>query len=201
MPRPAPIAVSRDNPWIAPEPPALATRTGARRVASRAGPTGTLHARAFDRMAARFHEEFGVCAPRTWQGIRDTLAAARSGLVADGTLTESQAARVQEWLERDLEHLAAALVRGARNAAEESRAAAATSPGAYASLLGVLETSGDAVYRAATRARGPALRRVGEVTCAGVVACTQCGRPQRLAASARLDPCRGCQGTVFARGT
>ena len=44
------------------------------------------------------------------------------------------------------------------------------------------------------------LRRGGEVTCAGSLACTQCGRPLRLAATSQLEPCRGCGGTTYSRG-
>jgi hypothetical protein len=193
--------VSHDNPWIASTPPPLrAERPAGRRVASLATTTGTLHARAFDRLASRFLLCFRARAACSYQGLWDALGEARRALVEEGALTEAQAQRVQEWLVRDLEHLAAVLVRGTRGVAAETRDAARAAPGALASLLDVLERSGDALYRAATHSRGPALRRGGEVTCAGSLACTQCGRPLRLAATSQLEPCRGCGGTTYSRG-
>lgn len=193
--------MSRENSWSAPDlPPPHGERAGARRVASRAATTGTLLARAYDRLAERFVEHFEHRGPRTFQGLWNALASAREALVAEGTITETQGQRLQEWVVRDLEHLAAVLVRGPRSAAGEARELAALSPGALPSLLAVLDGSGDALYRAASHARGPGIRRAGEVTCAGIVSCTQCGRTQRLAASTRLEHCGGCQATTFARG-
>jgi hypothetical protein len=192
--------MSRDNPWIdLRPPPSTATRPAARRVASQAGATGTVNARAFDLVAARFLETFRVRARRGYPEIQDALGMAREALVMHGTLTQSQAQRVQEWLVRDLEHLAASMVRGSRGAAAEVRAGLRRSPGALGSLLDALEGSEDAVHHVAAHVRGPELRRVGEVTCAGMLSCAECGRPQRLAASTQLEPCRGCRGTSYLR--
>lgn len=194
--------MGHDNPWIVPDRlPPQPTRAGARRVASRAATTGSLHARNYDRMAKRFLAFFQARAPRTFQGMWDAMGAARHELVADGTLSEGQAQRLQEWLVRDLEDLAAARVRGSRAAVEEARSCAALDVGALAALLAVLDDSGDVAQRAASHARGLRLRRVGEVTCAGALTCTQCGRAQRLAASTRLEPCRLCHGGTYTRAT
>lgn len=145
----------------------------------------------FDRLAAMFLERYRSAPSRSSQSIWQALESARADLVSRGTVSELQARRLKEGLIRDLTQMAGAMTRAHGNA-EALRRAAADDGGAFASLLQVLRACGAAMGAISSESGSGAARRVGDTTCAGTLACSECGRVQRCRETTIVAPCRDC---------
>jgi len=146
----------------------------------------------FDRLAAKALQRFRESTPRTFHSLWVAIEAARADVYAAGLVGEAQSRRLQEALIRDLARLATMIARGPVVARERLARAAAEERGALGSLLEILDLSGDAIYRISDDATNAVQRRAGDVTCAGTLACAQCGRVEKLPGSRVVLPCREC---------
>ena len=152
--------------------------------------------KAYDRLAARLVERLRESEIRGSRAVWAALERASRELLGQGIVSEAQVRRLQECIARDLAHLASVAVRGRRT----ERKAVRREAGALALLLEVLHLSGDAVFRLAGEAGRVELRLAGEVTCAGVSSCLECGRIRCARNTFTVSPCTRCGGVRFVKG-
>jgi len=179
----------------------LSEKQRARRVRfGRPGATSVVQ-EAFDLLAERLHSRYLGTTLRTSHAMWLALETARGELSARGAISAAQSQHLKDCLARDLDHFAAVIARGSLPAIEELRRTAATNGhfGALGYLLEVLDAAGVLVYRVSAAPGSTAMRRAGELTCAGRLSCAQCDGTTRSACSRVVEPCRECGGKVFSR--
>ena len=189
--------------WEASRPKAPVRRTPVVRLAPRhvsfAG-TGcsSVSQQAYDRLAANFFERYRCTGSHTRKTLWTALERARADLAAGGEVSERQALRLKESLTRDLTQLAATIVLSA-GGPERVRSTSMSADDALSSLTRILALSGDALYRIASESERTSARHAGEVTCAGVLVCTECNRRRRHYRTAVVEQCPACGGRSFAK--
>jgi hypothetical protein len=152
----------------------------------------------YDRFVARFVALFGTTHGRSTRELWSALDIARAELAMEGAVPDAQAKALRDCVGRDLAHLASVLVRGGRQDGV-AIARLAERPGSMRLLLEALRLSGDGVYRLAGESGRVELRRAGEPTCAGTLACLACGSMQRSTQAQVAVPCLTCGALEFSK--
>jgi hypothetical protein len=154
---------------------------------------------AYDRLAAKFLANYRCMASHTCKELWTALDRGRADVAAGGEVSERQALRLKESMTRELTQLAALIVQSP-SGAERVRLAGIANVGALSSLVKILDLSGDALYRVASESERTSARHAGEVTCAGMLECTECKGKRRHSRTVVVEPCPACGGRSFVKG-
>jgi polyhydroxyalkanoate synthesis regulator phasin len=155
---------------------------------------------AYDRMLKHTHDAIGEAQRETVPRVREILEKARDQMVELGELTREEAAKVADYVERDVKDAAAYIAEtGAGLRAwwrfdlrlmEERMLEAFTSVADQTSLQ---------LREWAEQARRAPAYRTGEVTGPGTLVCEACGEALDFVKAGRIPPCPKCGGTAFRR--
>jgi len=150
----------------------------------------------YDRLAAYFKELFDAGSEKSAEFAKEALEKARQQLTAAGEFSEEQGQKLKAFLQRDLEQAAGYARQFGEEAAkrlEPSRLGA----GALSSLASLLDMAGHA-FSSLSEMTGKALvSHSGEITSAGTLTCTACGKEMNFSKTGRIPPCPSCHKTEF----
>ncbi|HKJ83109.1 MAG TPA: NADP-dependent isocitrate dehydrogenase [Mariprofundaceae bacterium] len=150
----------------------------------------------YDKLAARFIELFEAGTGKGTEFVNATLERARQQLTSAGEFSEEQGKRLQSFLERDLGEA----VSQARKFGSETRERLNPSRlgvGALASITSLLNMAGSTLSGMANRAGKALTYHSGEITSAGTLKCTACGKRMHFKKTGRIPPCPNCHSTEF----
>ncbi len=150
----------------------------------------------YDQLAARFRELFEQSAEKSTEFARAALEKAREQLTSAGAFSEEQGQRLKSFLERDLGRAveqARSLGQEAKDRLELPRLGA----GALSSISALMKVASNAMSSLADMADEALSCHSGEITSAGTLTCTACGKQMHFKKTGRIPPCPSCHGTEF----
>jgi len=150
----------------------------------------------YDQLAARFRELFEQSAEKSAEFAKAALEKAREQLTSAGTFSEEQGQRLKNFLERDLGRAveqARSLGQEAKDRLELPRLGA----GALSSIASLMKVASHAMSSLADMADEALSCHSGEITSAGTLTCTACGKEMHFRKTGRIPPCPSCHGTEF----
>jgi len=150
----------------------------------------------YDQLAARFRELFEQGAEKSAEFAKVALEKAREQLTGAGAFTEEQGQKLKGFLERDLGRTgeyARSFSQEARERLEPSRLGA----GALSSIASLMKVAGSAMSKLANVADEALACHSGEITSAGTLSCTACGKEMHFKKTGRIPPCPSCHATEF----
>lgn len=151
----------------------------------------------YDRLAARFMELFDAGAEKSAEFAQAALEKARQQLTAAGTFSEEQGKKLKAFLERDLMQEASEYTRILSEEASKRLNPSRLGAGVLASLSSLLDMTGSALSNLASMADKALLYHSGEITSAGTLTCTSCGKQIHFKQTGRIPPCPSCHHTEF----
>jgi isocitrate dehydrogenase len=151
----------------------------------------------YDRLAARFRELFDAGAEKSAEVAQATLEKARQQLTAAGAFSEEQGKKLKAFLERDLMQEASEYARILSEEASKRLNPSRLGAGVLASLSSLLDMTGSALSNLASMADKALLYHSGEITSAGTLTCTSCGKQIHFKQTGRIPPCPSCHHTEF----
>ena len=150
----------------------------------------------YDQLAARFKELFEQGAEKSSEYAKVALEKAREQLTGAGAFTEEQGEKLKGFLERDLGRAgeyARSFSQEAKDRLEPTRLGA----GALSSIASLMNVAGTALSNLAGMADKALSCHSGEITSAGTLSCTACGKEMHFKKTGRIPPCPSCHATEF----
>lgn len=124
---------------------------------------------------------------------------ARQQMEAAGDFSAEQGEVFKQFLRRDLEQTGADMQRLGKEA-KVSLHPARVSAGALSSLAKILSFTGSMLTGLSEKAEQALVYKSGEITMAGTLTCSSCGKAIHLRKTSVVPVCDGCQGTTFRKG-
>lgn len=152
----------------------------------------------YERLVTRFVSRLAACRSRSTQQLWGSLDAACAELSPERAAPDEPVRLLRDCVGRDLSHVASVLVRGTRDDTAMI-ARLAQQPGPLPLLVHALRLSGDGIFRIAGESGRVESRRSGEVTCAGTLACLQCGSKRRSTRALVVRDCFECGHGEFSK--
>ncbi len=151
----------------------------------------------YDKLAARFRELFESGAEKSAEFAQTALEKARQQLTQAGAFSEEQGQKLKSFLERDLVQQASEYARSIGEEAGDRLNPARLSAGALSSLTSLLEKAGTTLSNLAGAAGKALSFHSGEITSAGTLTCSACGKEIHFKQTGRIPPCPSCHKTEF----
>lgn len=157
---------------------------------------------AYERMLKQTHEAIGEAEKETVPRMRELMNQARDQMVELGELSREEAAKVAEYLERDVRDAATYIADTGESLREwwrfdlklmEERMLDA--------FTSVADQTSVQLREWAEQARQVPAYRTGDVTGPGTLVCEACGEGLTFVKAGRIPTCPKCGGTGFKRGT
>jgi isocitrate dehydrogenase len=153
----------------------------------------------YDRMAERAQELFKAGRDKSREAMEAAVEKARQQMTESGLFSSERGQAFKEYLLKDLERMATF----SRELGEEAKVKldpGRLGAGALASLSTLLHLAGDAFRDLAAKTDKSLACGTGELTSAGSLTCSACGKIISLKKSGHIPPCPNCQGTQFKKG-
>jgi isocitrate dehydrogenase len=153
----------------------------------------------YDRFVEKSHEAFEHSKEKghaAWESAMDT---ARRQMVAAGDFSAEQGEAFMSFLRRDLQQTVVDM----QHLGKETKVSlhpARVSAGALSTLSKVLGTAGSVLTGLSRKTEHALAYQSGEVTMAGALTCTKCGKVVHLRKTSVVPVCGNCQGTTFRKG-
>jgi len=155
---------------------------------------------AYEHMLERTHEVIDRAEKEAGSAFREILAKVRDNMVELGELTREEAAKVADYVERDIQDAAAYIA----ETGDDLRSWWRFDLGLIEQRL--LETFSSVADQTslqlrdwAEQARQATLYHTGEVSGPGTLVCTACGAEIQLHKAGRIPPCPKCRAGSFKR--
>lgn len=134
------------------------------------------------------------------QALREQIERAKATAVEVGELTAEEAERVGGYLRRDVEDAARYLAETGHELREWYRFDLKLIEARLGEMFATMvDRTRLEIDRIAERARGIEELHTGEVTGAGTLECSGCGRELNFLKPGHIPPCPSCHGTLFRR--
>ncbi len=156
-------------------------------------------ARQYDMLAGKFKELYLAGKERGRESMSAALEMAHQELAALGEFSEKQGEELKRYLARDLD----LTISDAQQLGEEAKERLNPSrlgAGAIASLVSVLELTGNALHSLSAKTKESLTYRTGEITSAGTLTCRACGQKIHIKQTGHVPPCPKCNGILFNKG-
>jgi hypothetical protein len=156
---------------------------------------------AYEQMLERTRAVIERTEKETVPAFRDMLAKTRDNMVELGELTREEAAKVAEYVERDVKDAATYIAETGDDLRKwwrfdldliEQRM--------LETFTAVADQTSLQLRGWAEQARRASLYRTGEVSGPGTLVCSGCGAEIHMHKTGRIPPCPKCRGTEFRRG-
>jgi len=156
-------------------------------------------ARQYDLLASKFNEHYTAGKDRGREAMSAALEKAREQLTLLGEFSAEQGSELKQYLARDLDQtIADAQMLG--DETKERLHPARLGAGALASIVAVLESTGNALRSLTDKTKKTLTYRTGELTSAGTLTCQGCEQKVQLKKTGHVPPCPKCKGTLFSKG-
>jgi predicted RNA-binding Zn-ribbon protein involved in translation (DUF1610 family) len=155
---------------------------------------------AYERMLERTGEMFERAERETAPRLRQAIERVRDNMVEFGELTREEAARVADYVERDIRDAAAYIADTGDTLRKWWRFDLNLVEQRLLDLFGlVADRTSVQLQSWAEQARQASLYHSGEIAGPGALYCTACGAELKMQKAGRIPPCPACQGTRFSR--
>jgi polyhydroxyalkanoate synthesis regulator phasin len=156
---------------------------------------------AYERMLKQTHDAISEAQKETVPRMRDLMAKARDQMVELGELTREEAAKVANYLERDIQDAAAYIADTGQGLREWWRFDMKLMEERMVDIFtSVADQTSVQLHEWAEQARQAPAYRTGEITGPGTLVCDGCGEGLTFVKAGRIPPCPKCGGTGFKRG-
>ena len=159
----------------------------------------SLNAALYDRFVEQSRETFERGIEQTRAAWEKAMDQARQQMEAAGNFSAEQGEAFKRFLLRDLEQTGIEMQRLGKEA-KVSLHPARVSAGALSSLAKVLGAAGSMLTGLSEKAEQVLEYQSGEITMAGTLTCSGCGKVVRLDKTSVVPVCDKCQGTTFRKG-
>jgi len=157
---------------------------------------------AYERMLERTEELIERTGKETVPAFRELLAKARDNMVELGELTREEAAKVAEYVERDVKDAADYIARTGDDLKAWWRFdLSLIEQRMLDTFSAVADQTSLQLRNWAEQARQASLYHTGEVSGPGTLVCTACGAEMHMHGTGRIPPCPRCHATGFKRAT
>ena len=157
------------------------------------------HEALYDRFVEKTNELFDIGQEKSAVAWEIAMEAARQQMAVAGEFTAEQGEVFKRYLRRDLAHTVTDM-RKLGASAKEHLNPARVGAGALSTLSRVMHATGDALLSLSEKTEAALLYKTGEVTMAGTLTCTACGKSIQLKKTGVVPPCPGCNNTNFRKG-
>jgi isocitrate dehydrogenase len=158
-----------------------------------------LNAALYDRFVEKSRKTFEQGKEKSRAAWEKASDQARRQMEAAGEFSAEQGEAFKRFLRRDLEQTGIDMQRLGKEA-KVSLHPARVSAGALSSLAKILGATGGLLTGLSEKAEHALTYQSGEITMAGTLTCTTCGKVVHLGKTSVVPVCEGCQGTTFRKG-
>ncbi len=155
---------------------------------------------AYEEMLKRTHAAMEQAEKETLPALRELLDKARDNMVELGELTREEAAKVAEYVERDIKDAAAYLTETGADLRQWWRFDVSQVQERMLEMFSsVADQTSVQLQNWARQARQAVGYHTGEITGPGTLICTACGAELRMPQTGHIPPCPKCHGLLFKR--
>ena len=155
---------------------------------------------AYERMLARTEEMIQHAEKETVPAFREMLTKARDNMVELGELTREEAAKVADYVERDVKDAANYIAETGDDLRNWWRFDLSLIEQRMLETFSAVADQTSVQLRGwAEQARRASLYRTGEIAGPGALTCTACGAEMHMHSTGRIPPCPKCHATSFKR--
>ncbi|MDD2699939.1 MAG: hypothetical protein PHH36_01750 [Sideroxydans sp.] len=153
----------------------------------------------YDRFVEKSREAFERGKEKSHSAWETAMQQARQQMEAAGEFSTEQGDAFMRFLRRDLQQTGIDM-RHLGKEAKVSLHPARVSAGALSSLAKVLGAAGNMLTGLSERAESVLTYHSGEITMAGTLTCSSCGKAVHLNKTSVVPVCKSCKGTTFRKG-
>ena len=150
----------------------------------------------YDRFVEKTNELFDLGQEKGEEAWEKAMEVAREQMATAGEFTAEQGELFKVYLRRDLDHTITDM-RKLGVTAKENFNPARLGAGALSSLAKLLHATGSTLMTLSEKTEAALLYKTGEVTMAGTLTCTSCGKQMHLKKTSVVPPCSGCTNSTF----
>lgn len=155
---------------------------------------------AYERMLKRTHETLQEAEKETVPVVRELLEKARDNMVELGELTREEAAKVADYVERDIKDAAGYIAETGEDLRNWWRLDLDVMEQRMLDMFSsVADQTSVQLRNWAEQARRATEYQTGEVSGPGTLVCTACGAEMSMHRTGRIPPCPKCHATSFKR--
>jgi len=155
---------------------------------------------AYEELLKRTHEAMTHARQETAPVLRELLDKARDNMVELGELTREEAAKVAEYVERDIKDAAAYISRTGEDLRQWWRFDVSQIQERMLEMFsGVADQTSVQLQNWARQARQAVGYHTGEITGPGTLICAACGAELHMHKPGHIPPCPKCHATLFRR--
>jgi isocitrate dehydrogenase len=158
-----------------------------------------LNAILYDRFAEKSREIFDLGKEKGRDAWEKAMDVARRQMAAAGAFSAEQGEAFKRFLRKDFDQAVARMNRLGKEA-KVTLHPARMGAGALSSMAKVLGSAGGMLTSLSEKAEQALTYESGEITMAGTLTCTHCGKEIHLKKTSVVPVCSGCQGTTFRKG-
>lgn len=159
----------------------------------------SLNTALYDRFVERSREAFEHGKDQSRAAWEKAMDHARQQMEAAGSFSVEQGESFKRFLRRDIEQ-ARIDMQHLGHETKVSLHPARVSAGALSSLAKVLGAAGSMLTNLSEKAEHALTYQSGEITMAGTLTCSSCGKVVHLGKTSVVPVCEGCQGNTFRKG-
>jgi len=157
---------------------------------------------AYEHMLERTRSMIDRAEKETVPAFREMLTKARDNMVELGELTREEAAKVAEYVERDVKDAASYIAETGEDLRKWWRFDLDLIEQRMLETFSAVADQTSLQLRSwAEQARRANLYRTGEISGPGTLVCTACGAEMHMQKTGRIPPCPKCHATGFRRAT
>ena len=155
---------------------------------------------AYEEMLKRTHESLAKAGQETVPALRELLDKARDNMVELGELTREEAAKVAEYVERDIKDAATYIIETGADLRQWWRFDLDQIEQRMLEIFtSVADQTSLQLHDWAEQARHAVGYHTGEITGPGTLLCVACGAEVHMHKTGRIPPCPKCHATQFKR--
>ena len=159
----------------------------------------SLNTALYDRFVEQSHEAFEHGKEKSRAAWEKAMDHARQQMEAAGGFSAEQGEAFKRYLIRDLEQTRVDMQRLGQEA-KVSLHPARVSAGALSSLAKILSATGSMLTGLSEKAEHALVYKSGEITMAGTLTCSNCGKTVHLGKTSVVPVCEACSGITFRKG-
>ena len=157
------------------------------------------HEALYDRFVEHARELFDVSQEKSKEAIEKAMETARQQLSEAGEFSAEQGEAFKKFMRRDMEEIAR-YMRVLKQEAAEHLHPARLGAGALSSMAQLLKATGLALQSLSQKTEDALHYHTGEITSAGTLSCSGCGKKVHLKHTSKVPPCPSCHATKFLKG-
>ncbi|NCA89154.1 MAG: hypothetical protein EOM92_09625 [Gammaproteobacteria bacterium] len=155
---------------------------------------------AYEEMLKRTHAAMEQAEKETLPALRELLDKARDNMVELGELTREEAAKVADYVERDIKEAAEYLTETGADLRQWWRFDVSQVQERMLEMFSsVADQTSVQLQNWARQARQAVGYHAGEITGPGTLVCTACGAELHMQQTGHIPPCPKCHGLLFKR--